>query len=260
MNSSLRLSRPSPFAAPNSRSVPKFDHSRLFTLLLNDARATLPHGRPRPRPSPDAASPPSRRGRTRPAPSSCATLATSASEESRARFHESPSTEHQSPLHLPAFSLRLLGPSVAPPICVPFVFILLRLAFPATPFFSQPSALPRGCGVRTSVPPLRVSVPLWQSQFARPLFSYSYELLFPQVFYFDNDPHCPGVWGTSGFLSNFEPPTSNLEQPPFARFPRPAYTSKARRKTPCSACKHFAPKCVRPCASLCHWFSPRLAG
>src|SRR6266852_4660192 len=94
------------------------------------------------------------------------------------------------------------------------------------------------------------SVPPWHLQFVCPLFSYSYELLFPQVFYFDNDPHCPGVWGTSGFLSNFEPPTSNLEQPPFARFPRPAYTSKARRQTPCSACKHFAPKCVRPCASL----------
>jgi hypothetical protein len=51
-----------------------------------------------------------------------------------------------------------------------------------------------------------------------------------------------------------------LSQPPFARFPRPAYTSKARRKTPCSDCKHFAPKCVRPCASLCRWFSPRSAG
>jgi hypothetical protein len=30
--------------------------------------------------------------------------------------------------------------------------------------------------------------------FNRPLFSYSYESLFPQVLYFDNHPHCPGVW------------------------------------------------------------------
>ena len=31
--------------------------------------------------------------------------------------------------------------------------------------------------------------------FIRPLFSYSYELLFPQALYFDNHPHCRGVWG-----------------------------------------------------------------
>src|SRR5712664_1015948 len=30
--------------------------------------------------------------------------------------------------------------------CRPFVFIFLRIAFPATHFFSQPSALPPGCG------------------------------------------------------------------------------------------------------------------
>ena len=33
-------------------------------------------------------------------------------------------------------------------IYAPFVFIFLRIAFPATPFFSQPSALPRGVGVQ----------------------------------------------------------------------------------------------------------------
>src|SRR5260370_33192706 len=27
-----------------------------------------------------------------------------------------------------------------------------------------------------------------------PLFSYSYELLFPQALYFDNHPNCPGVY------------------------------------------------------------------
>src|SRR6266436_5041474 len=29
-----------------------------------------------------------------------------------------------------------------------------------------------------------------------PLFSYSYELLFPQPLSFHNHPHCPGVWGS----------------------------------------------------------------
>jgi hypothetical protein len=29
--------------------------------------------------------------------------------------------------------------------------------------------------------------------FTCPLFSYSYELLFPQLFCFHNDPHCPGA-------------------------------------------------------------------
>jgi hypothetical protein len=39
-------------------------------------------------------------------------------------------------------------------ICSPFVFTTLRIAFPATPFFSQPSALPRGVGSPFSVPVL----------------------------------------------------------------------------------------------------------
>ena len=38
----------SPFAAPNSRSPPKFDHSLLFTSLRTYTRATLAHGRPIP--------------------------------------------------------------------------------------------------------------------------------------------------------------------------------------------------------------------
>jgi hypothetical protein len=39
--------------------------------------------------------------------------------------------------------------AVAPhPIASPFVFIFLRIAFPATPFLSQPSALPGGGGCR----------------------------------------------------------------------------------------------------------------
>jgi len=33
------------------------------------------------------------------------------------------------------------------PFCLSFVFTTIRIAFPATPLFSQPSALPGGCGV-----------------------------------------------------------------------------------------------------------------
>ena len=36
------------------------------------------------------------------------------------------------------------------PICSPFVFITIRIAFPATPFFSEPSALPGGVGYHRS--------------------------------------------------------------------------------------------------------------
>jgi hypothetical protein len=46
----------SPFAAPNSRSPPKFDHSLSFTLLLKYTRATLHHGCTCPGPNHDAAS------------------------------------------------------------------------------------------------------------------------------------------------------------------------------------------------------------
>jgi hypothetical protein len=61
VNSSPRLSQPSPFAAPNSRSHPKFDHSLLLALLPKDPRATLPQGRPHPRPNLEPPSPPNRR-------------------------------------------------------------------------------------------------------------------------------------------------------------------------------------------------------
>jgi hypothetical protein len=52
---------------------------------------------------------------------------------------------------------------------------------------------------RATAPPLpattRHPLPTLHSLFVSPLFSYSYELLFPQLLYFDNHPHCPGVWG-----------------------------------------------------------------
>jgi hypothetical protein len=40
------------------------------------------------------------------------------------------------------------------------------------------------------------------THFLRPLFSYSYELLFPQLLSFHNHPHCPGVWGMFPFGSS----------------------------------------------------------
>jgi hypothetical protein len=47
-----------------------------------------------------------------------------------------------------------------------------------------------------SLPQPRPALPTTQrphTTFFRPLFSYSYELLFPQLLYFDNDLNCPGV-------------------------------------------------------------------
>jgi hypothetical protein len=53
--------------------------------------------------------------------------------------------------------------------CRPFVFMVLRIAFPASPLFSKSSALPRGVGVRSSplpdLPPLPPSPPLSISTF-----------------------------------------------------------------------------------------------
>src|SRR6266436_9625737 len=49
-----------------------------------------------------------------------------------------------------------------------------------------------------SLPATRDCEPLTTHSLPRaPLFSYSYELLFPQPLCFDNDPHCPGVCGTN---------------------------------------------------------------
>src|ERR1700687_38596 len=68
---SVFTKQPSPFAAPNSHSPPKFRHSLLFTLLPINPRATLPHGRPRPRPNLEALSPSTRR--SAPAPTTHST-------------------------------------------------------------------------------------------------------------------------------------------------------------------------------------------
>jgi hypothetical protein len=50
---------------------------------------------------------------------------------------------------------------------------------------------------------LRLGV-IYCRRFARPLFSYSYELLFPQTLCVHNHPHCPAVWGTDRSVSLWE--------------------------------------------------------
>jgi len=43
---------------------------------------------------------------------------------------------------------------------------------------------------------------LQSHHFAAPLFSYSYELLFPQPLCFDNHPHCPGIWASNSRIAS----------------------------------------------------------
>src|ERR1700730_1308402 len=51
-------------------------------------------------------------------------------------------------------------------------------------------------GQPSTLPTLRLSdVQTGRRYFVRPLFSYSYKLLFPQPLYFDNHLNCPRVWG-----------------------------------------------------------------
>src|SRR5216684_1745107 len=53
-----------------------------------------------------------------------------------------------------------------------------------------------------TAPPLPPST--LHSLFVSPLSSYSYELLFPQPLYFDNDPHCPPGVGVQASQSPSE--------------------------------------------------------
>ncbi len=86
-------------------------------------------------------------------------------------------------------------PSILPALCFhtltncffrnPFVLIFIRIAW--------------GCGGSSLALCLRASVAI---QFAGPLFSYSYELLSPQVIYFHNHPNCPGVEGQLTLLAS----------------------------------------------------------
>jgi hypothetical protein len=57
-----------------------------------------------------------------------------------------------SPLSAPACSCRRVSALSFAFFCHAFVFMALQIAFPATPFFCETSALPPGCGVRA---PLR---------------------------------------------------------------------------------------------------------
>src|SRR5712664_781612 len=68
---------------------------------------------------------------------------------------------------------------------------------------------------RRSLPLLTTHYPLSTLFFVSPLFSYSYELLFPQPLYLDNDPHCPpGVGVQASNLSpNSVPPRRCLPRP-----------------------------------------------
>src|SRR5229473_1942263 len=99
------------------------------------------------------------------------------------------------------------GVGVPPHICPSLRFRRhMRHVAPLSPMASVDCAYflsPRGCTYPHGTPPLRVSDSprLRQTQFAAcppwrsPLFSYSYELLFPQPLSFHNHPHCRGVGG-----------------------------------------------------------------
>jgi hypothetical protein len=74
----------------------------------------------------------------------------------------------------------------------------------------------------TVLPPLAVLLPNQHSLFACPLFSWSYELLFPQPLSFDDNPNCPlGV----GVLCS-----SSLPQ--FDGFPVTPFTATHSRNAP----------------------------
>ena len=91
----------------------------------------------------------------------------------------SPFISHTLPAHAPfPPSSRAVSPSST-------AFTPNRSLTPLSTAFTQ---RPRGCGAP-------VTGHLSPVTFSRPLFSYSYELLFPQPFYFHNHPYCPGGVG-----------------------------------------------------------------
>ncbi len=85
----------------------------------------------------------------------------------------------------------------------------------SAPSFVPPSHAPRGAFIPCAVSRLRIlpvttggvctphafqiSLRSRRIQLPRPLFSYSYELLFRQPLFFHNHPHCPGVGGADEF-------------------------------------------------------------
>src|SRR6266849_3593491 len=111
----------------------------------------------------------------------------------------------------------------------------MRHVAPLSPVASLDCAYflsPRGCTLCA----LLVSLRLWQTQLARPLFSYSYELLFPQPLLFHIHTNPPGVWGDRSsrfnasllgsysagvFLRNEKPMTDNCELEKEEKGPEP---------------------------------------
>jgi hypothetical protein len=170
----------------------------------------------------------------------------------------------------PALCLRV---SVANPICRSFVFMVLRIALPANPFVSQSSALPPGVTRdrlryrSTSA----LSVPQWQKNRGHPppdLHNFSAPI---NTFRMNTCKSVSKQRTLSPFRMNTYAKTGGGGPSSFVclvclvclRLPSlsvAAYTSKLRCKTPCSAWKHFASKCVPRCASRCLSSSPRSAG
>ncbi len=77
----------------------------------------------------------------------------------------------------------------ASPLFATLTHSLSRKSFPCHSYANT-----RDGGV---TPPSDFRFSVGNFNFVRPLFSYSYELLFPQPLSFHNHPHCPGVWGVS---------------------------------------------------------------
>jgi len=84
------------------------------------------------------------------------------------------------------------------------VLTLLRTLFLSLRSFSRPHRLfstacglfcknTRVGGISASLRALCVSALSFAHRFFTLVFSYSYELLFPEALYFHNHPHCPGV-------------------------------------------------------------------
>src|ERR1700720_3913749 len=97
-----------------------------------------------------------------------------------------------------------------------------------------------------SLPQPRPALPTAQrphTTFLRPLFSYSYELLFPQLLYFDNDLNCPGV------SPPLRPPRSHSEHS-VLRFSRNRFAIRRLRTLilSCSFFPHSFPLFSMACA------------
>src|SRR5882762_9651332 len=99
-------------------------------------------------------------------------------------------------------------------------FLLYFSRTPALPFpmvAPVPAQIPNLRPRSPAAPLRRRSLPLLATHYAlfvSPLFSYSYELLFPQLLYFVNHPHGPRVGvQTSNLSPNSVPPRRCLPRP-----------------------------------------------